>query len=434
MNESNADAAAVAVALADWQGFVRAWMRRARADRVLVTLAARSCVTFAVRCGHERVWVRMGDGGVAEHGLGHQDTAPAEFELAAPPEVWQRFWACIPDAPYHSLYALAMRVSEFRMEGDELSLAQHAHVVARLLALGRPSCPRADPLSPDDLEGVAGRYVGVELSDGASRIYLEEAGSGAGLLLLHTAGSDSRQYHALLADRDLRDEWRMVAFDLPSHGRSTPPTDLAGEGEWSLTTDRYVEAIRAVVAAVGLRRPIVLGCSMGGLICLELAWRHPDEFAGVIACEASARIVGRQVPWAKDPRVNQSLFVPEWIDGLMSPTAPAARRAGVRWAYAQGAFGVFFGDIEFYSGDWDGRDRVATIDTSTCPVHMLTGEYDYSCTPEMSRRTAEAIPGATFQEMPGLGHFPMAEDPERFLSYLRPLLASLSARDVREAS
>lgn len=417
-------------ALADWPGFVGAWMERVRTDRVLVRLGTRSCVTFAVRCGHERVWVRMRDGGVADHGLGDGEPCPADFELVATPDVWQRFWSCVPAAPYHSVYALAMRVPDFRVEGAELSLAQHAHVVGRVLALGRRPRASEGALPPDDLEGVAGRYVGLELSDGASRIYVEETGSGRDLLLLHTAGSDSRQYHGLLADRRLRDEWHVVAFDLPCHGRSTPPADLAGEGEWCLTTDRYVETIRGVVAALGLRRPVVLGCSMGGLICLELAWRHPDEFAGVIACEASAQVVGRKVAWAKDPRVNQSLFVPEWIDGLMGPTAPAGRRAEVRWAYSQGAFGVFSGDIEFYSGDWDARERVATIDTSRCPVHMLTGEYDYSCTPEMSRRTAKAIPGATFQEMPGLGHFPMAEDPERFLGYLRPLLASLSPHEA----
>ena len=68
------------------------------------------------------------------------------------------------------------------------------------------------------------------------------------------------------------------------------------------------------------------------------------------------------------------------------------------------------------------------IDTGKCPVIMLTGEYDYSCTPEISRATAEKIPGAEFQVMQGLGHFPMAENPGRFLHYLRPVLERLKAR------
>ena len=69
------------------------------------------------------------------------------------------------------------------------------------------------------------------------------------------------------------------------------------------------------------------------------------------------------------------------------------------------------------------------IDTSRCPVVMLTGEYDYSCTPEASRATAAKIPGAEFREMKGLGHFPMTENPEAFLEYLRPALARLRARE-----
>jgi pimeloyl-ACP methyl ester carboxylesterase len=263
--------------------------------------------------------------------------------------------------------------------------------------------------------------VRVQLPGGTAPIYVEEAGTGPALLCLHTAGADSRQYHGLLGHPELRARWRIVAFDLPQHGRSGRAEAML-EGAWRLDTDHYVAIIRSVVSRLGLVRPVVLGCSMGGQICLELAYRHPDEFAAVIACEAAALVPGRKVTWAKHPRVNQALFVPEWIDGLMGPGTVSARRAAVRHAYAQGAYGVFHGDIEFYSGDWDARDRLSQIDTTRCPVHMLTGEYDYSCTPAMSRETAEIIRGATFQELPGLGHFPMAEDPTAFLDYLAPIL------------
>src|SRR3954471_10008289 len=243
--------------------------------------------------------------------------------------------------------------------------------------------------------------------------------------LPHPAGSDARQYHHLLADPELRASWRMTAFDLPAHGRSSPPTGV-GEGESRLTTDRYVEAIVAVADALGLEAPVVLGCSMGGEIVLELAFRHPDRFAAAVAVQGADRVEGRQVAWAKHARVNEKLFVPEWVDGLMSPTAPPAHRAEVRWAYSQSAHGVYWGDIEFYSRDWDARERVGDIDTARCPVHILAGEYDYSCTPELARATAARIPGATFTEMRGLGHFPMAEDPRAFLAYLHPVLAELA--------
>ena len=345
-----------------------------------------------------------------------------DFGLTAPAAVWDRLWAAVPPPRHQSLFALLSKVPEFAVEGDRQALAQHAHAIARLLELGRP--PGAGPdgtaagdREPPDLSAVTGCYVRVELSTGAAQLYAEQAGEGRDLLFLHTAGSDGRQYHHLLADPELRAGWRMTAFDLPSHGRSTPPTGL-GEGEWLLTTDRYVEAIVTVADALGLERPVVLGCSMGGEICLELALRHPDRFAAVVACQAADRVEGRQVAWAKHARVNEKLFVPEWVDGLMSPTAPPARRAEVRWAYGQSAHGVYWGDIEFYSREWDARDRVGGIDTARCPVHILASEYDYSCTPELARATAERIPGARFTEMAGLGHFPMAEDPERLAAVL----------------
>lgn len=62
---------------------------------------------------------------------------------------------------------------------------------------------------------------------------------------------------------------------------------------------------------------------------------------------------------------------------------------------------------------------------------MLTGEYDYSCTPEMSRRTAERIAGATFRVLPDIGHFPPAEAPRRFAPHLLEALDTIEAAGPR---
>jgi hypothetical protein len=77
--------------------------------------------------------------------------------------------------------------------------------------------------------------------------------------------------------------------------------------------------------------------------------------------------------------VNQAFFVPEWIRALSAPQSPVEWVEMIDWHYGQGGPAVFFGDIAFYSGDWDARERVARIDTNRCPLFMLTGEYDYSC-------------------------------------------------------
>ena len=59
--------------------------------------------------------------------------------------------------------------------------------------------------------------------DRLHRIYFEEAGSGIPLICLHTAGADGRQYRAILNDEAITKDFRVVVFDLPWHGKSSPP-------------------------------------------------------------------------------------------------------------------------------------------------------------------------------------------------------------------
>lgn len=86
--------------------------------------------------------------------------------------------------------------------------------------------------------------------------------------------------------------------------------------------------------------------------------------------------------------------------------------------YSGQAYGIFHGDLDFYFGGFDARDRVSSIDVKKCPIYFLTGEYDWSTTPEMSNATAKKIQGANFKSMKGLGHFPATEDPSKFVSTL----------------
>jgi pimeloyl-ACP methyl ester carboxylesterase len=71
---------------------------------------------------------------------------------------------------------------------------------------------------------------------------------------------------------------------------------------------------------------------------------------------------------------------------------------------------------------------VAGIDTRACPLYLLTGEYDFSCTPEDTKRTAAQIPGAEITIMSELGHFPMSENPAQFRRYILPVLERIRAQ------
>src|ERR1700744_616968 len=121
------------------------------------------------------------------------------------------------------------RVPEFTVRGDQFAFLQFSHVVRRVLEIGKwlalghntPAPPSLHPAlsQPTTTPAVTGQYVPV----GDHRIYYEQAGTGRDMLCLHTAGADSRQFHRLMADPRITTHHRMVAFDLPWHGKSPPP-------------------------------------------------------------------------------------------------------------------------------------------------------------------------------------------------------------------
>jgi pimeloyl-ACP methyl ester carboxylesterase len=94
----------------------------------------------------------------------------------------------------------------------------------------------------------------------------------------------------------------------------------------------------------------------------------------------------------------------------------------------QGGPGVFHGDLHFYTVDGDLQDRLGRIDTSRCPLYLLTGEYDYSCKPEHTLEIGKAVPGTRITIMKGLGHFPMSENPPLFRSFILPVLDEIAQR------
>jgi pimeloyl-ACP methyl ester carboxylesterase len=271
------------------------------------------------------------------------------------------------------------------------------------------------------IEPIVGRYVHVDIEGQMHRIYFEENGAGIPLVCLHTAGSDNRQWRHLLCDEEFTRHYRIIAFDMPWHGKSNPPD--AAEDEYRLTTASYTQAIRAFCAAIELERPVVMGCSIGGRIVLNLAIDHAGEFRALIGLEAA----DFQQPWYDTDWLNRldvhgGEICAALVSGLIAPQSPESTRRETLWGYKQGGPGVFKGDLYFYRVDGDLRGRVEKIDTAMCPLYLLTGEYDFSCTAEDTLRTARSIPGAEVTIMEKLGHFPMSENPAQFRRYIAPVL------------
>ena len=349
---------------------------------------------------------------------------PWTVRIAGPVEAWAAALMPVPAPGYQSFTALR-RHSHLEVEERPGGWARSLHLLERLLevARGDPPAAEAQPAERDPGQ-IEGRYHRVAIPGGAvASVYAESAGRGAPVLFLHTAGADSRQYLGQLADVELARAFRLHAFDLPMHGRSLPADGWDG-GRVPLTEDTYLAWCTAVLEQVVRARAIVVGCSMGAAMALVLAARRPHLVRGVVAVEAPFRARGRLNPYLAHAEVNASSHNPSYVRGLMSPCSPLERRRTAAWIYGQGGLGVYASDLAFYEA-FDGGAVASAIDPRRVPVALLTGSYDYSAPPDDARRLADLIPGATFELMPRLGHFPMVEDPDLFRTFLVPALARL---------
>jgi pimeloyl-ACP methyl ester carboxylesterase len=273
-----------------------------------------------------------------------------------------------------------------------------------------------------DYEPITGRYFTMDVAGEPVRIYVEEAGAGTPLVCLHTAGADGRQFRHLMSDPAVTNHYRVISFDMPWHGKSNPPVGWE-DREYQLTTELYKQTVLAFCDAMALDQPVVMGCSMGGRIVLHLALEHADRFQAVVALEGADKLEAYyDTEWLHRPDVHGGEVAAGFVSGQVAPQSPDEYRWETLWTYMQGGPGIFKGDLYFYWVDGHFDDRSSQIDTSKCPVYLLSGEYDSSCTPERTEATAARIKGSKATVMPGIGHFPMSENPDLFREFILPVL------------
>jgi len=343
-----------------------------------------------------------------------------------------------------------------KVEGDRVTqVVPYRGAILRLIALVREANGAHDQTTTmvkdvdRQFDTAVGRYAYVKIQGVQYRVYYEETGQGIPIVLQHTAGSDGRQWRHMLEDKEVQQRFRMIAYDLPYHGKSVPPSTVRWwEKEYRLTTELVMDSVVAISKALKAERPVYMGCSVGGYLAPDLALYHADDFRAVIGVNAS--IAGSnapsQNPGARDnmqkpiserrnpdtnfhPRVNGESVGMAMYE-ITSPEAPDPYRRETAWVYSQGAPGVFAGDLYYYGYDHDLVGKTDKIDTAKCPVYLVSGEYDPSMQP--GPRSAEAltkqIPGATFTVVKGGSHFAMSDDYPRFRQYILPILEKIHAR------
>lgn len=353
--------------------------------------------------------------------------------LQAPASVWSELLAAKPKRLYNDIFPL-IGMEALTNTSDPVVYAQYYPAVMRAIELLRPSdvsAPAKAPASrPGQFDTPVGRYIHLDLLGQDYRIYFEQAGQGIPLLLQHTAGCHASQWRHLFERKEITDHFRLIAYDLPFHGKSLPPVGPKWWAEEYRLTKEFLRAVPVRLAqALGCERPVFMGCSVGGMLALDLARHHADVFSAVISLEGALKI---DTPWESleelwHPQVSNE-YKARLMNGLMSPTSPEAFRKETSAVYASGWPPGFRGDLYYYVVDYDLRDEAQAIDTRRIPVHILTGEYDCSGTLEHGEAAHQAIAGSTWSAMPDVGHFPMSENPDVFMQHLLPVLET-----VREA-
>jgi pimeloyl-ACP methyl ester carboxylesterase len=157
----------------------------------------------------------------------------------------------------------------------------------------------------------------IELNGAA--LYYQEYGDGAPLVLVHGGLVSSAEWGPVA--RQLTDGFRVITPDSRGHGRSTNPS-----GE--LSYRGIADDLAALVAALGLRRPVVAGWSDGGQVALELGARHPGIADALIVGAAypdfstsGLRDAHRALLGADDAGVPD----PEWLDAQLGEFAEAIK-------------------------------------------------------------------------------------------------------------
>ncbi len=234
------------------------------------------------------------------------------------------------------------------------------------------------------------------------------------LLLLPGLGRGADLYARLLPG--LARGFRVLAVDNRGAGHSDAP-----EGPY--TVAQLAEDARALLDTLSVERAHVLGCSLGGMLALELAASHPERVARLVLLSTTP---GGQLAVPLSPETWQRLLAPrgrnaaeQLLDKMRLALAPefcarrpralaarVARRLALQppahaWL-AQATAGA-----QFAIGD-----RLAGI---AAPTLLLSGDRDRIVPLENSRRLAARLPDARLRVFRGAGHYLTLERPRAVL-------------------
>ncbi len=234
------------------------------------------------------------------------------------------------------------------------------------------------------------------------------------VVFLHGAVLDHSVW-ALLARAFAHHGFGVLAPDLPGHGRSAgaPLATIAALADWTA----------ALVDAAGASKARLVGHSMGSLIALETAARHPDKVSGLgLIATAAAMTVSADLLDAAKANDHAAIdMVAIWGNGFHATIGGSLALGiwmlgGAERLLERAPPGVLFADLSACNAY---RDALAAAAKVTVPAAVILGSRDLMTPLKAGKAIAAAIPAGRVTVLDGAGHMLMSERPEEVLAALR---------------
>jgi pimeloyl-ACP methyl ester carboxylesterase len=266
------------------------------------------------------------------------------------------------------------------------------------------------------------------------RIAGTETGSGrTAVVFVHGNSSSKEIFEAQLRSPLLTDH-HLVALDLPGHGQS----EDAADPQRTYTLPGYASAVREVLGALGIERPILVGWSLGGHIAIELLAGAPRPLGVVLTGTPPFGKSHESVGAAFRPTPLMMLTgKPEFTDEDALAYARATTTADVapgdpRHLAARRTDGRARARMVAAVGEGLGVDQLGTVEEVDVPLCIVNGADDPFLNPDFFTRPRYArLWRGQVHRIPGTGHAPFAEQPEVYNQLLRAFCADVTAGAAR---
>ncbi len=259
----------------------------------------------------------------------------------------------------------------------------------------------------------------LRIGDRILRVRDEGEGKRPALVCVHGAGSSSVVWMDVV--RRLSSQRRVVAPDLPGHGQSDrwhPPDEAAPSG-LPVSINLYRDAVGTVCAALKIERAVLIGHSMGTLVCLAAAAAWPERVAGLVLVNGGLALP--VAPTVFDRLARDFVRFQVWFSRLAwSPATPLD--VVERWGAV-----AMTADQEITTADFravarfDGAPLAPRV---KAPTLVLGGADDLLTPPALTEALGRAITGARTIVVPEAGHMLAQEQPERFVAELEAFLVT----------